>query len=68
MLALAGQTAGPNGLTFCEGTLYYPRGNSKIKIFLKNKKKMSRASPGISVSYILIGFNLGLIFFWKTEP
>ena len=27
MSAIAGQTAGPNGLTFFEGTLEYPRGN-----------------------------------------
>ena len=34
MLAKAGQTAGPNGLTFFEGTHGYPEGPQGIKIFL----------------------------------
>ena len=33
MLALAGQTAGSNGLTFFEGTLEYPGSKKAKKLF-----------------------------------
>ena len=44
MLAVTGQTAGPNGMTFFKGTHGYPKGNigkknnffSKINFFIKN--------------------------------
>ena len=42
MSAIAGQTAGPNWLTFFEGTLEYPIKNSILLI--------SRATPGTSAS------------------
>ena len=44
MSAIAGQTAGPNGLTFFERTLKYSGGNKgykKFDIFFKNEKFLS---------------------------
>ena len=44
MSAIAGQTAGPNGLTFFERTLKYSGGNKgykKFDIFFKNEKILS---------------------------
>ena len=34
---MAGQTAGPNGLTFFEGSLEYPGGNIDLKTFFGQK-------------------------------
>ena len=34
---MAGQTAGPNGLTFFEGSLEYPGGNIDLKTFFWSK-------------------------------
>ena len=45
MFPIAGQTAGPNGLTFFEGTHEYPGGNIGKKIqkfeFFKNRNIFS---------------------------
>ena len=57
MLALARQTAGPNGLTFFREPLI----TSAKKHFFLLKIEIPRATPGISASYMSIRFNLGLI-------
>ena len=57
MLAIAGQTAGSNGLTFFKETLEYPGGVKKTKknqfvfCFKIRFFKIPRATPATSVSY-----------------
>ena len=55
MLAIAGQTTGPNGPTFFEETLKYPRGKIGFKNFSKfDLKKIPQATPGTSASNNII--------------
>ena len=57
MLAIAGQTAGPNGLNFFEGILEYPRGKkmlSNLNFFKIIYLKIPWATPAIQLVYIII--------------
>ena len=42
MSAIAGQTAGPNELTFFEGALKYPRGKSHFFYLMRNAGHFSQ--------------------------
>ena len=59
MFPIAGQTAGPNGLTFFVDTHGWPTGVVGLKkIKFKNLKKIKfffpRATPGLSASFFFI--------------